>query len=306
MKATNATYAVNGRNAADINVVRHATINVAGLDIFYREAGDPTHPTLLLLHGFPTSSHMFRNLMIALGGKYHLVAPDYPGFGNSAMPDVSAFDYTFDNLANIVEQFIIAKRLTRYSLYVMDYGAPVGFRIFTRRPTEVQAFIVQNGNAYEEGLSPFWDPIKQFWAAPEDPVNIANMKTQLTLEATKQQYLIGVRDAEAISPDNWIVAQAGLDRPGNDAIQLALFYSYRTNPELYETWHRYFRQYQPPTLITWGKGDLIFPVSGAYPYQRDLNNVSLHVLDTGHFALEEDGTLIAQLIDEFLSQQDIR
>jgi pimeloyl-ACP methyl ester carboxylesterase len=291
---------------ANISIVKHHTINIDGLNIFYREAGTPGKPVLLLLHGFPTSSHMFRNLMIALGEKYHLLAPDYPGFGNSSMPSTSEFEYSFDHLAQIVEQFIAAKGLEKYSLYVMDYGAPVGYRIATKHPGKVQALLIQNGNAYEEGLSPFWDVIKAYWADPKHPDNITAMKGMLTLDATKWQYLEGAGDPSAISPDNWIIDQQGLDRPGNQDIQLALFYSYRTNLPLYPAWQDFFRKYQPPALITWGKNDQIFPVPGAHAYQRDLENAELHLLDTGHFALEEEGEKIAGLIDSFLEKNNIR
>ncbi|GAA0562176.1 alpha/beta fold hydrolase [Chitinophaga japonensis] len=288
-----------------INGVSHQTVKIGDLDLFYREAGPADAPVILLLHGFPTSSHMFRNLMIALGHKYRLIAPDYPGFGNSSMPPAESFEYSFDHLAEIVEQFIQVKKLEQFSLYVMDYGAPVGYRIATRQPSRVQALPIQNGNAYEEGLAAFWDPIKAYWQDPRNAANLANMRNLLTPEATKWQYLTGVRNAAAISPDNWIIDQAGLDRPGNDKVQLDLFYSYRTNLPLYPQWQEYFRTWQPPALITWGKGDEIFPVSGAYPYQRDLKDSELHILDTGHFALEEDGTLIAGLIDRFLSKHRI-
>jgi pimeloyl-ACP methyl ester carboxylesterase len=286
--------------------IKHRSIRIDGLDIFYREAGDPGKPAILLLHGFPTSSHMFRNLMATLGDRYHLLAPDYPGFGNSSMPLVTEFEYSFDKLAGIVEKFIAAKGLQRYSLYVMDYGAPVGYRIAVKHPERVQALLIQNGNAYLQGLSPFWDQIKAYWADPKDPANISAMKGLLTPEATRWQYVTGVRDVEVISPDNWIIDQAGLDRPGNHDIQLALFYSYSTNLPLYPEWQAYFRKYQPPALITWGKGDEIFPASGAYPYQEDLQHTELHLLDTGHFALEEDGELIASLIDQFLQKRHIR
>lgn len=286
--------------------IKHRSIRIDGLDIFYREAGDPGKPAILLLHGFPTSSHMFRHLMATLGDRYHLLAPDYPGFGNSSMPSVTEFEYSFDKLAEIVEKFIAAKGLQRYSLYVMDYGAPVGYRIAVKHPERVQALLIQNGNAYLQGLSPFWDQIKAYWADPEDPANINAMKGLLTPEATRWQYVTGVRDVEVISPDNWIIDQAGLDRPGNQEIQLALFYSYSTNLPLYPEWQAYFRKYQPPVLITWGKGDEIFPASGAYPYLEDLQHTELHLLDTGHFALEEDGELIASLIDQFLQKHLIR
>ncbi|MEO5649845.1 MAG: alpha/beta hydrolase [Ginsengibacter sp.] len=289
----------------DINRVRYQTIKIEGQDIFYRETGSSDQPAILLLHGFPSSSHMFRNLLIALGGKYHLVAPDYPGFCNSSMPSTKDFEYSFDHLANVIDQFTSAIHLKRFSLYMMDYGAPVGFRIATQHPEKIQALLIQNGNAYVEGLSPFWDGMKAYWKEPKNEANINFIKSLLTLEGTKSQYLGGVRDTAAISPDNWIADQRGLDRPGSEEIQFELFYSYRTNPPLYPDWQAYLRKYQPPTLITWGKNDGIFPDAGAYPFKKDLKDAELHILDTGHFALEEDGTLIASLIDQFLAKNNI-
>ncbi|MGF2040574.1 MAG: alpha/beta fold hydrolase [Nostoc sp. CmiVER01] len=278
----------------------YRTVLIDGLDIFYREAGSRDNPTILLLHGFPTSSHMFRNLIPALADKFHLVAPDYPGYGNSSMPTLNEFDYTFDRLAEIVEKFIAAIALKNYSLYVMDYGAPIGYRIAAKYPERVQSLIVQNGNAYEEGLREFWEPIKAYWQE-RSPENAQKLKYLVSLEATKWQYTNGVRNLEAISPDTWTIDQHFLDRPGNSEIQLALLYSYGTNPPLYPQWQEYFRQYQPPTLIVWGKNDYIFPADGAYPYQHDLKDVEFHLLDTGHFALEEEGDAIADHICRFLT-----
>lgn len=277
----------------------YRTINVDGLNIFYREAGSQTLPTLLLLHGFPTSSHMFRNLIPALADRFHLVAPDYPGFGNSSMPTVDEFEYTFDHLAEVIERFIEAVGLSKYSLYVMDYGAPIGFRIAAKHPERVEALIVQNGNAYEEGLRDFWKPLKAYWQ-DRSAENAEKLKPFLALEATKWQYTHGVQNPEAISPDNWQLDQCFLDRPGNNDIQLALFYSYGSNPPLYSQWQEYFRKHQPPTLLIWGKNDTIFPVEGAYPYQRDLKDINFHLLDTGHFALEEECDVIADHIRRFL------
>ncbi|MFN6571342.1 alpha/beta hydrolase [Dendronalium sp. ChiSLP03b] len=277
----------------------YRTVSVNGLDIFYREAGSPDAPTILLLHGFPTSSHMFRNLIPALADRFHLVAPDYPGFGNSSMPMVTEFDYTFDRLAQVMENFIEAIGLKRYSLYVMDYGAPIGYRIAVRYPQRVEALIVQNGNAYEEGLREFWEPLKAYWQN-RTPENADKLRQLLTLDATKWQYTHGVKNLESISPDNWNIDQPLLDRPGNQDIQLALFYSYGSNPPLYPQWQEYFRQYQPPTLVVWGENDPIFPSQGAYPYKRDLPNLEFHLLDTGHFALEEEGEAIASYIKRFL------
>jgi pimeloyl-ACP methyl ester carboxylesterase len=278
------------------------TIEVDGLDIFYREAGSPSNPTILLLHGFPTSSHMFRNLMAVLADRFHLVAPDYPGFGNSSMPLVDQFDYTFDRLTEVIEKFTAVIGLSQYSLYVMDYGAPIGFRIATKHPEQVEALIVQNGNAYEEGLRDFWEPLKAYWH-DRSPENADKLRQFFTLDATKWQYVHGVRNPQSISPDNWNMDQHFLDRPGNHDIQLALFYSYGSNLPLYPQWQQYFRTYQPPTLVIWGKNDPIFPAEGAHPYKRDLKNIEFHLLDTGHFALEEEGNAIADYIAHFLSAQ---
>ena len=283
----------------NLNSTKHKTIEIDGLDIFYREAGNPNSPTILLLHGFPTSSHMFRNLIPILADEFHLIAPDYPGFGASSMPEVDEFEYSFDKLANIVEQLTLKLDLQQYFLYLMDYGAPVGYRLAAKYPEKILGLIVQNGNAYEEGLRDFWQPIKAYWKnkTPENARVLAD--NLLTIEATKWQYTNGVREPEAIAPDNWFHDQYLLDRPGNQEIQLELFYSYGTNPPLYPEWQKYFRQFQPPTLIVWGKGDYIFPEEGAHPYKRDLNNLEFHILDTGHFALEEDLDLIANYIRNF-------
>lgn len=277
----------------------HKTVKVQGLDIFYREAGPKDAPTLLLLHGFPTSSQMFRNLIPALSDKYHVIAPDYPGFGNSSMPTADKFDYTFDNLAQVVDGFTQKLGLKRYSLYVMDYGAPVGFRLATAHPERVQSLIVQNGNAYEEGLKGFWDPFRAYWKDRTE-ANAKPLKGFLNLAATKWQYTHGTRNPEGISPDTWTTDQYFQDRAGNKAIQLQLFYDYGSNPTEYPKWQAYFRAHQPPTLVVWGKNDVIFPADGAHPYKRDLKNVDFHLLDTGHFALEEDGGVIARHIRRFL------
>jgi pimeloyl-ACP methyl ester carboxylesterase len=276
-------------------------VQVDGLRIFYREAGAPTAPTIVLLHGFPTSSHMFRDLLPALADRFHLLAPDYPGFGNSDNPPLGAFEYSFDNLATLVEKFLGVLGVERFSLYVMDYGAPVGFRIAERNPERVEALIVQNGNAYEEGLPKFWDPIRSYWNE-KSTANADVLRFLLTRAATEWQYRNGARNPEAVSIDAINTDQATLDRPGNDAIQLELFYDYRTNLPLYPRWQEYFRTHQPPTLVVWGKNDEIFGVPGALAFARDLKNIDLHLLNTGHFALEEDGDLIADLIRRFLDR----
>lgn len=278
----------------------HRTVDVDGLDIFYREAGPKDAPTILLLHGFPTSSQMFRNLIPALSDRFHLIAPDYPGFGNSAMPAVDRFDYTFDNLAEIVGRFVEALGIDRYSIYLMDYGGPVGFRLAARHPERVTALIVQNANAYAEGLREFWDPFRAYWKDRSDET-AEPLKGFLDIAATRWQWTHGTRNEEAISPDTWTVDQYGLDRPGNAEIQLQLFYDYGSNPSRYPEWQAYFRKHQPPTLIVWGRNDHIFPADGAHPYKRDLENLEFHLLDTGHFALEEDGDFIAERIRAFLA-----
>lgn len=281
--------------------VAHRTVRVGELDIFYREAGPRDAPNVLLLHGFPSSSHMFRDLIPALADRYHVIAPDYPGFGQSSMPGRDGFRYTFANLAGVMDRFTQAIGLDHYTMYVMDYGAPVGFRLALAHPERVQALIVQNGNAYEEGLSAFWEPIQRYWstgsAADRD-----SLRGSFTLESTRWLYTHGTTDSTRISPDNWVVDHYYLSRPGNHEIQLDLFYDYRTNVELYPDFQQFFRNYQPPTLVVWGKNDVIFPSQGAEPYKRDLRKIEYHLLDSGHFALEERGVEIVGLIRSFLSR----
>jgi pimeloyl-ACP methyl ester carboxylesterase len=283
-------------------MIEYKTVKIDGLDIFYREAGPKNAPTILLLHGFPTSSHMFRNLIQKLSHEFHLVAPDYPGYGNSSMPLVDEFDYTFENMAKIIFDFTETIGLEKYSLYMMDYGAPIGFRLFSMEPEKVQAFIIQNGNAYDEGLGEFWNPIKNWWNN-KTLENEKKLHYLVTEETTKWQYINGTRNPRSISPDNWIIDQTRLNRPGNVAIQQAMLYDYKTNLPLYSQWQKNFRKYQPATLIVWGKNDYIFPESGAHPYKRDLKDIEVYILDTGHFALEEDCYVIAEKISEFFSSR---
>lgn len=291
--------------ASNQSPVTYETLRIDNLEIFYREAGDPNKPTILLLHGFPSSSHMFRNLIPLLADKYHLVAPDYPGFGYSSAPSASEFNYTFDQLANVIDQFTVAKGLKKYSLYMQDYGAPVGYRLAVKHPERVQALIVQNGNAYAEGLRGFWNPLRSYWENPTEE-NANKLRDSLKVDATKWAYTHGARNPNRISPDAWTFDQALLDRSGNQEIQLKLFLDYGSNPPLYPQWQAYFRKFQPPALIVWGKNDQIFPAEGAEPYKRDLKNIESHLLDAGHFALEEEGDQIAQLIQGFLAKQNIR
>jgi pimeloyl-ACP methyl ester carboxylesterase len=281
--------------------VHYRTTQVEGVEVFYREAGPADAPVLLLLHGFPTSSHMFRELIPRLAQRYRVIAPDYPGFGYSAAPARDGFSYTFDNYAKVVDKFIGQLRLDRYALYVMDYGAPVGFRLATAHPERVTAIVVQNGNAYDEGITGFWDPIKAYWRSGATAEREA-LRWLTSPKATQWQYTDGVRDASLLSPDAWNHDQSRLDRAGNQEIQLDLFYDYRNNLPLYPQWQRYFREHKPPMLVVWGRNDQIFVAAGAAPYQRDNPKAEVHMLDTGHFALETHGPQIASMIRGFLDR----
>jgi len=279
------------------------TRKIQGVEIFYREAGDKNKPTLVLLHGYPTSSHMYRNLIKDLSDKYHLIAPDYPGYGRSEQPPIATFEYTFDNYAKIITTLLAELDIQKYSLYLMDYGAPVGFRIASASPEKVDSLIIQNGCAYEEGLETFWDPIKAYWKNINDKEAEATLRTFHDANGLKWQYTHSVPDVSAISPDNWEIDLRHLDRPENGAIQLAMFYDYQNNVPLYPKWQKYFRDHQPETLIVYGKNDYIFPGSGAEAFKKDLKNLEFHLFETGHFALESHGTEIAALISDFLARK---
>ena len=283
--------------------VRYKTIRVNELDIFYREAGPNDAPAILLLHGFPTSSQMFRNLIPLLADEYHVVAPDYPGYGHSSMPSRDQFPYTFDNLAKVIDEFTEKVGLSKYALYVQDYGAPVGYRLAAKHPERVTAIVVQNGNAYDEGLdNPFWEPIKAYWREPTSREKRDALRNLLTYDATRWQCIHGVKNPELVSPDGPAHDQFLLDRPGNDEIQLDLFLSYGSNPPLYPAWQSYFRTHQPPMLIAWGTHDQIFPAAGAEPYKREIKTLEYHLLDAGHFALETNLDEIAGLMRDFLGR----
>src|SRR5215510_2183201 len=273
--------------------------------MFYREAGSTHAPTIVLLHGFPSSSHMFRDLIPKLSDRLHVIAPDYIGFGYSDAPNTKEFKYTFDNLAEHVEELLFrVLALKKFSIYVQDYGAPVGYRIASKHQDAIDAIVVQNGNAYVEGIGEAFDPMKPFWANrnadTEKPV-----RGLLTKEVTVFQYTHGVKDLERISPDAYTFDQFFLDRPGNDAIQLDLLYNYQSNVALYDRWHEYFRSRQPKMLILWGKNDPFFTVEGAKAYRRDIPNAELHLIDTGHFALEDFGGFIAERMRKFLGQSAV-
>ena len=289
--------------AANTAAVSYHTVDIDGVKVFYREAGPKNAPTVLLLHGFPTSSHMFRELIPRLADRYHVIAPDYPGYGQSGQPAMDKFEYSFDNLATVVDKLTVKLGLSKYAMYVQDYGAPIGYRLAAAHPERISAIVVQNGNAYDEGIdNDFWVPAKAFWKDKSE-ANAAKLRPLFEADATKWQYTEGYRDpATNVSPDSRIIDQAYMDRPGNKAIQLEMFYSYGTNPPRYPEWQAYFRKHQPPMLIVWGKNDKIFPAAGATPYLRDLPKAELHLLDTGHFALEEDGAKIAELMRNFLAR----
>ncbi|GAB2673787.1 alpha/beta fold hydrolase [Nocardia goodfellowii] len=285
-----------------MTAVQHHTVQIQGHNVFYREAGDPANPTIVLLHGFPSSSAMFRNLLRDLSDSYHLIAPDHLGFGQSAMPPVHEFDYSFDKLTEITAELLDTLGIDEFALYLQDYGAPIGLRIASRNPERVTAIITQSGNAYLEGFTPFWDLL--FAHAKDRAANEAEVRELLELDATIWQYRHGVpADRLAlISPDTWTLDQAYLDRPGNKEIQLQLFWDYQFNLDGYPEFQKYFAEHRPPVLITWGAHDEIFGADGARAYLRDLPDAELHLLDAGHFALETHGPEIAGLIRDFLGR----
>src|SRR5262245_45863537 len=278
---------------------RYRVVDVDGLKIFWREAGANTSPALLLLHGFPTSSHMFRDLIPRLASHYHVVAPDLPGFGFSQAPDRARFEYTFDHLADVIDRFTTVAALTRYAMYVFDYGAPVGFRLATRHPDRITAIISQNGNAYEDGLSEGWNPIQRYWKEPT-PEHRAALRDFLTPETTKWQYLHGVPDEALVAPEGYTLDSALLTRPGYDEIQLDLFLDYASNVALYPKFQQYFRTHRPPLLAAWGKNDPFFLPAGAEAFTRDNPGAVVRFFDTGHFALETHAAEIAEAIRHFL------
>jgi pimeloyl-ACP methyl ester carboxylesterase len=283
------------------SIVHYRTAAIRGVNVFYREAGPVDGPVVLLLHGFPTSSHMFRNLIPELADRYHVIAPDYPGFGESDQPDRSRFSYSFANYAEMIDALLDQIGAKHYAMYVMDYGAPVGYRLALRHPERVTALIIQNGNAYEEGLRDAWDRIKAYWKDGTEERRNA-LSFLVSLPSTKFLYTDGVRDLTRISPDNWVHDQALLDRSGNKDIQLDLLYDHATNVPLYPAFQAFFRERKPPALILWGKNDKVFAEAGAHAYLRDLPEAELHILDTGHFALEDQLDVMAPLINDFLDR----
>ena len=286
--------------SSDLTSVRYRAATIDGLSIFYREAGDPSRPALVLLHGFPSSSVMFRDLIPRLSDRFYLIAPDYPGFGRSDTPPPSAFSYTFDHLAEIVDRFLMQRGIERYALYLQDYGGPIGFRLALAHPERVAALIIQNAVAHAQGLSELWAPRRAFWAdrAAHEAAVRANL---LSLEATRQRHVGGSPHPERIDPDTWESEYALLTRPGIVDIQLELFHDYRTNVASYPKWQAYLRDVHPPTLVVWGKHDSSFTVAGAVAYGEDVPEAEVHLLDAGHFALDEAAPQITELIRRFFA-----
>jgi pimeloyl-ACP methyl ester carboxylesterase len=279
-------------------MTRYRIVEVGGADIFYREGGEREAPALLLLHGFPSSSAQYQSLMQHLEDRYHVVAPDYPGFGQS--PPLEAAS-SFDRVADVMEGFTDAIGLERWSQYMFDFGAPVGFRLATRHPERVQALVLQNGNAYEEGLGPAMQALRPYWQ--DRPGNEAAVRGFLRLDVTRSQYLDGVADATTVNPDLWELDQRYLDLPGRDQVMLDLLYDYQSNVKLYPQWHEYLRANQPPALLPWGQNDQFFPPEGARAYLHDLPEAELHLLDTGHFATATHHEEIAELIADFVERR---
>ena len=278
---------------------RYKFIKIDGIDIAYREAGNPENQTIVLLHGFPASSHQYRKVFSQLSGAYHLIAPDYPGFGNSDFPDAKDYTYTFDTIASTIDTFLEKKGVNSYALMIQDYGAPIGFRIATAHPERVTAIINQNGNAYEEGLGEAWAGIRALWEHRTTETEVALLPA-FSLEGLKWQYTHGVRNIATVNPDSWNLDYLRLSRPNAHAVQLDLFYDYQNNVKLYPKWQQYLRDHQPPLLIVWGKNDAFFPESGAEAFKKDVKTIDYNIYDTGHFALEEDGDAIIKKISAFM------
>jgi pimeloyl-ACP methyl ester carboxylesterase len=284
-----------------MSTVTYQKVDVDGIGVFYREAGAKDAPTILLLHGFPTAGHMFRDLIPQLADRFRLVAPDLPGFGKSDMPAPDTFTYTFENIANVIDRFTEIIGLPRFAMYVFDYGAPVGFRLAVRHPDRINAIISQNGNAYEEGLSDGWTPIRAYWQEPS-LANREALRSFLEPDTTRWQYTHGVPDVTAVSPDGYSLDNFYLARPGADEVQLDLFGDYKSNVALYPTFQEYFRKHKPPFLAAWGKNDPFFLPAGAEAFKRDIPGAQVHFFDTGHFALETHTNEIAALIRDFLAR----
>ncbi len=289
------------KNEKKINSINYKTLDVDGVNIAYRESGNSKNPTLVLLHGFPSSSHQYRKVLNQLSDEFYLVAPDYPGFGNSDFPLTEDYKYTFDNIAKTINSFLELKGINTYALMIQDYGAPIGFRIATAHPERVTAIINQNGNAYEEGLGEAWKGIRAFWANRNEKTENTLLPT-FSLEGLKWQYTHGTRNPESVNPDTWHLDYLRMSRPNAHAVNIDLFYDYQNNLKLYPKWQQYLRDNQPPLLIVWGKNDEFFPESGAEAFKRDVKNIDYNIYNTGHFALEEDGNEIINKIRIFMKR----
>jgi pimeloyl-ACP methyl ester carboxylesterase len=284
-----------------MSTLKFRTADVDGFKVFYREAGATTAPKLLLLHGFPSASHMFRDLIPLLADRFHIVAPDLPGFGRSDMPAREQFEYTFDNLANVIDRFTEVIGFNRYAVYIFDYGAPTGLRLAVKHPERITAIISQNGNAYEEGLSEGWNPIQAYWKDPT-AANRTALRGFLAPATTQWQYTHGVTDPTTVSPDGYSLDNFYLARPGADEVQLDLFGDYKSNVALYPTFQKYFRTHKPPLLAVWGKSDPFFLPPGAEAFKRDIPNAVVRFLDTGHFALETHAAEVAAELRKFMEK----
>lgn len=283
--------------------VRFGTEEIDGINIFYRESGNPEgeKPTLVLLHGFPSSSHQYREVLAELGDEFHLIAPDYPGYGNSDFPSVEEYEYTFDNVAETMDKFLIRRGLENYVLMIQDFGAPVGFRIALKHPEKVKGFVVMNGNAYEEGIAESgWGKVLDYWKGKTPELEKHIKDNVFTLDGMRWQYTHGTREPDSINPDNWVLDYHNISRPGGHEMALEMFYDYQNNLKEYPAWQKYLRDTQPPMLLVWGKNDAFFPVPGAEGYKRDVKDIDYHILDTGHFALEEEAPFIIDKMRSFM------
>ncbi len=287
----------------DLTRVRYGKEEVDGINVFFRESGSPGRRAVVLLHGYPTSSHMYREVLAALGSDYYMIAPDYPGFGNSDFPDSHIYDYTFDNLAATIDKLLEKKNIMEFVIGMQDYGAPVGYRLATKYPDRVKGLIVMNGNAYEEGFHPENSaPVSDFWQDRTTKKEDVIVEQLMSLEGIKWQYTEGTRNPESINPDNWVLDYARMSRPGQKKVQLDLFYDYQNNVKLYPQWHAFLREHQPPTLVAWGANDPIFVRAGAEAYRRDLNEIEFHLFDSGHFVLEENAPQVIEKMRDFLKR----
>ena len=289
------------KQTPNMKQVQYKSLEVDGVNIAYRESGNPENPTIVLLHGFPTSSHQYRKVLHNLSDDFHLIAPDYPGFGNSDFPSANQYKYTFDNIAATIDAFLELKGISSFAIMIQDYGAPIGFRIATAHPKRITAIINQNGNAYEEGLGAAWKDIRALWVDRNDSTEQALLPA-FSLEGLKWQYTHGTRNPAHVNPDNWNLDYASVSRSGAHAMHLDLFYDYQNNVKLYPKWQQYLRENQPPLLIVWGKNDAFFPESGANAFRKDVKDIDYNIYDTGHFALEEDGEDIMEKMRAFMKK----